>query len=76
MPRGVLLTLSGHTHGGQIMFPPPNPRPDLDVGRLLFHYISGFHRTEETALFVNRGVGNWFPLRINAPAAIAQLQWV
>ncbi len=75
-PQGVPLTLSGHTHGGQIMFTPPNVRPDLGVGRILFHYISGFYRTEKTALFVNRGVGNWFPLRINAPAEIVQLQLV
>ncbi len=75
-PFEVPLTLSGHTHGGQIMLTPPNMRPDIGAGRLLFHYISGFYRTEASTLFVNRGVGNWFPLRINAPAEIVQIQLV
>jgi len=38
--------------------------------------VRGFYRRGDAALFVNRGVGNWFPLRINAPAEIAQIQLV
>lgn len=74
-PRGVPLTLSGHTHGGQIMLTPPGG-PDLGLGRALFRYIRGFYRSGDQTLFVNSGVGNWFPLRINAPAEIVQLQLV
>lgn len=73
-PLGVPLTLSGHTHGGQIMFTPPSMRPDLGLGQILFHYIRGFYRQGASDLFVNSGVGNWFPLRIHAPAEVVQIQ--
>ncbi len=75
-PLGVPLTLSGHTHGGQIMFTPPGMRPDLGLGQVLFHYIRGFYRQGASDLFVNSGVGNWFPLRIHAPAEVVQIQLV
>jgi hypothetical protein len=73
---GVPLVLSGHTHGGQIMFTPPDSRPDAGAGAALFRYIRGVYQRPGTTLFVNRGVGNWFPLRINAAAEIVQLQLV
>lgn len=75
-PRGVPLTLSGHTHGGQIMLTPPGMRPDIGLGQFLFHYIRGFYRQGDCNLFVNSGVGNWFPLRVCAPAEIVQIQLV
>jgi predicted MPP superfamily phosphohydrolase len=73
---GVPLTLSGHTHGGQIMFTAPGQRPDQGIGRLLFRYLRGFYADGHSTLFVNSGVGNWFPLRINAPAEIVQIRLV
>ena len=73
--HGVPLTLSGHTHGGQIMMTPPGG-VDLGLGRALFRYIRGFYRAGDSTLFVNSGVGNWFPIRINAPAEIVQIQLV
>jgi predicted MPP superfamily phosphohydrolase len=65
---GIPLTLSGHTHGGQLML---NER--LGVGPVMFRYWSGLYRKKDSALFVSNGVGNWFPLRINAPAEIVHL---
>lgn len=48
------LQLSGHTHGGQVMFPligsPLLPR----LGR---RFISGHHRRADCQLYVNRGLG-------------------
>jgi predicted MPP superfamily phosphohydrolase len=91
--RGVSLTLSGHTHGGQLMLTPPG-WPDLGAGNLLFRYIRGFYagngviggaeplsvseciRSDKPILFINAGAGNWFPVRINAPAEIVQLRLV
>lgn len=73
---GVPLTLSGHTHGGQLMLSPPDERPDTGVGRLLFRYLRGFYTIGDRTLFVNRGIGNWFPLRINAAAEVVQIQLV
>lgn len=74
--QGVPLTLSGHTHGGQIMFTPPDNPDDLGFGRVLFRYIRGFYDNAGQRLFVNSGVGNWFPVRINAPAEVVQIQLV
>ena len=65
---GIPLTLSGHTHGGQIML---NER--LGVGPVMFRYWSGLYRKNDSALLVSNGVGNWFPLRIGAPAEIVHL---
>jgi uncharacterized protein len=62
------LTLSGHTHGGQLML---NEREGF--GPALFHYWSGLYQRGESNLIVSNGVGNWFPLRINAPAEIIHL---
>jgi predicted MPP superfamily phosphohydrolase len=65
---GIPLTLAGHTHGGQIML---NER--LGAGPAMFRYWSGLYRKNDSALFVTNGVGNWFPLRIGAPAEIAHI---
>lgn len=79
---GIPLTLSGHTHGGQFMLRPPradgiaDPDHDLGAGELLFKYMRGLYSAGPSNLFVNSGVGNWFPIRINAPAEIVQLRLV
>ena len=62
------LTLSGHTHGGQLML---NER--LGFGPALFRYWSGLYQRGPSKLIVSNGVGNWFPLRVNAPAEIVHL---
>lgn len=79
---GVQFTLSGHTHGGQFMLRPPDPQgrngitSDWGLGSTVFRYVRGFYRRGNQTLFVNSGIGNWFPLRINAPAEIVQIQFV
>ncbi len=65
---GIPLTLAGHTHGGQLML-----TRHIGAGSLLFKYISGLYRRNQSALVVSNGVGNWFPLRINAPAELVHL---
>ena len=74
--RGVPLTLSGHTHGGQLMLTAPESSLEIGAGNALFRYIRGVYQRDASSLFVNAGVGNWFPLRINAPAEIVQIQLV
>lgn len=74
--HGIPLTLSGHTHGGQIMLTPPPKRPDIGIGSLLFRYLRGFYRRNGATLFVHSGIGNWFPLRINAEAEVVQIQLI
>lgn len=65
---GIPLTLAGHTHGGQLML-----SRTLGAGPLLFRYWSGLYTRNNCALVVSNGVGNWFPLRLNAPAEIVHL---
>jgi len=65
---GLPLTLSGHTHGGQLML---NEREGF--GPALFRYWSGLYQRNNSSLIVSNGVGNWFPLRIHAPAEIIHL---
>jgi uncharacterized protein len=59
------LTLSGHTHGGQLML-----NEALGFGPAMFRYWSGLYQHGTSKLIVSNGVGNWFPLRVNAPAEI------
>ena len=67
--EGVGLTLAGHTHGGQLQL-----TRDIGFGPWMFKYWSGLYRKEnQSALVVSNGVGNWFPLRINAPAEIVHI---
>jgi uncharacterized protein len=70
----VSLTLSGHTHGGQLMF-----NDNHGFGPAMFRYWSGLYTRPigpgqpHKTLVVSNGVGNWFPLRVNAPAEIVHL---
>jgi uncharacterized protein len=65
---GLPLTLSGHTHGGQLML-----NEQLGFGPALFRYWSGLYTRGRSKLIVSNGVGNWFPLRVNAPAEIVHI---
>ena len=62
------LTLSGHTHGGQLML-----NEQVGFGPALFRYWSGLYNRGESKLIVSNGVGNWFPIRANAPAEIVHI---
>ncbi|MGA3066820.1 MAG: metallophosphoesterase [Tepidisphaeraceae bacterium] len=66
--RGLPLVLSGHTHGGQIML-----SKTIGLGPLRFRYWSGLYEKPNSKLIVSNGVGNWFPLRVNAPAEILKI---
>lgn len=68
--QGIPLTLAGHTHGGQLMV-----TEKFGAGSILFRYWSGLYRAAGNAsqLVVSNGIGNWFPLRVNAPAEIVWL---
>jgi predicted MPP superfamily phosphohydrolase len=39
----------------------------------MYRYWSGVYDKPQSKLVVSNGVGNWFPLRLNAPAEIAVL---
>ena len=65
---GIPLTLSGHTHGGQLML-----NEHIGFGPMMFRYWTGQYRKADSRLVVSNGVGNWFPLRVAAPAEIVHL---
>jgi predicted MPP superfamily phosphohydrolase len=66
--KGVSLTLSGHTHGGQIW-------PFSWIVALVQPYLAGLHRDGDSQLYVSRGTGFWGPpLRVFAPPEITLLR--
>jgi uncharacterized protein len=68
----VPLTLSGHTHGGQIAF---TRAPGRFIGPAMIHrfrYIRGLYERNGAKLFVNLGIGHSIPYRMNSPAEILQ----
>lgn len=72
--QGIDLTLSGHTHGGQLMLTKGiNGKRPVGLGSLAFRYPAGLYQRGESRLYVTTGVGSWFPWRLNAPAEIACL---
>ncbi len=66
--NGLPLTLTGHTHGGQLML-----NSNIGVGPALFRYWSGLYKRGQSQLVVSNGVGNMFPVRINAPAELVHI---
>jgi uncharacterized protein len=65
----VQLVLSGHTHGGQVVF----PAVGAIAGRK-FPVLAGAATRDNTAIFVSRGVGTvYVPIRLNCPPDVAIL---
>jgi predicted MPP superfamily phosphohydrolase len=62
-----LLTLAGHTHGGQIRCPGVPPILPQGSGR----YLSGQYQTRRGTFYVSRGVGTSTPrMRVLCPAEL------
>jgi len=72
--HGVPLTLSGHTHGGQVSLEFISPQ--IAPSRLVTSYVSGHFEKSGGQLYVNRGLGNWFPVRLGAPPEVTILTLV
>lgn len=70
---GVALTLSGHTHGGQIALPLGGTRV-LSPGNLMSRFVRGLFERDGSYLYVNRGLGLvGQPVRVGAAREIALL---
>ena len=64
-PRDIDLTLSGHTHGGQIVLAELG---DIKISPMFGHkYLKGRYQSGDSTLYVNSGLGHWLPIRINCP---------
>lgn len=70
LQTGARLTLSGHTHGGQI-----NLIPGVSSAYLLGPYTEGLFRREGDLLYVSRGLGVvGLPMRIQAPPELVVIE--
>jgi len=70
--RAVDLTLSGHTHGGQIGVPFFAKR--FNLARVMTPFTTGLYRSGPSTLYVSRGLGSTgLPVRIFVPAEITLL---
>ncbi len=63
------LVLAGHTHGGQFRLSSDRDSK-LSFGSIAYKYYVGHYEEGNSQLYVNRGLGHWFPLRINCPPEI------
>ena len=70
-PLGIGLTLSGHSHGGQIVLANINDVP-ISLATMRFRYVSGLYQVNGSSLYVNRGIGYFgIPVRINCRPEIS-----
>jgi predicted MPP superfamily phosphohydrolase len=61
--RGVALTLSGHTHWGQLAM----PRLGWSIASPFMEHAMGAHRAGDSLLYINPGTGYWgIPFRLGA----------
>jgi predicted MPP superfamily phosphohydrolase len=71
--QGYGLTISGHTHGGQITVEILNQ--SLNVARFYTPYIYGVYRRGPAAVWVTRGIGTvGIPARLGAPPEVALIR--
>jgi len=68
----IELTLSGHTHGGQVVLGEVANKK-LALGQLGYQYLKGHYQESENHLYVNSGLGHWLPVRVNCPPEITQI---
>lgn len=66
---GVMLQLSGHTHGGQII------GPNILTKIANNGYLSGVYQVGKMKLYVSNGIGLWngLAIRLGVPAEITQI---
>ncbi len=73
-PAGYDLTLSGHTHGGQIRT--EILHEDLDMARFYTPYVAGLYHSGTRVCYVTRGIGTiGIPSRVGAPPEITLLKF-
>jgi predicted MPP superfamily phosphohydrolase len=68
--QGYDLTISGHTHGGQIRLELLSA--ELNPGRFYTPYVDGVYRRGPASIFVSRGIGTIaVPARLGAPPEVS-----
>ena len=46
------------------------PGGTVSAGDCMFKYVAGVYKQDDLYLYVNRGIGNWFPMRLGAPPEV------
>ncbi len=71
--QGFDLTLSGHTHGGQVNV--EILHQNLNVARYFTDFVRGLYRLDKSAIYVCSGIGTiGLPVRIGAPPEVSLIQ--
>jgi predicted MPP superfamily phosphohydrolase len=68
----VQLTLSGHTHGGQVGMFGRSAFENLFPG----NYLWGHYESRGRHLYTSSGVGHWFPFRLGCPSEAPVIELV
>lgn len=70
------LTLSGHTHGGQVV-PLKLGNFNLSFAAAVSKYIEGHYKTGKSNMYVSRGIGCvGLPIRINCPPEVTKIRLI
>lgn len=76
LDKKIDLILSGHTHGGQIVFAKFG-NLNLSIAASISNYINGIYKEQDSTMYVSRGIGTvGFPMRLNCPPEITVLKLV
>jgi predicted MPP superfamily phosphohydrolase len=71
--KGFDLTISGHTHGGQVNF--EILHKNVNIARFLTPYVYGLYQEGNSSVFVTRGIGTvGVPARFGAPPEVALIR--
>ena len=71
--KGFDLTISGHTHGGQITVEILNQ--NVSVARFYTPYVYGLYHEGDASVYVTRGIGTvGVPARLGAPPEVALIR--
>jgi predicted MPP superfamily phosphohydrolase len=75
LPSSCALTIAGHTHGGQVGFPPLNGMALARATRTGIRYPAGIRQVDGRTLFVSPGIGtSILPVRLGVPPEISLLR--
>jgi hypothetical protein len=71
--QGYDLTISGHTHGGQVDVEILHQH--LNVARFFTPYVRGLYQENKSSIYVSTGVGTiGAPVRLGAPAEVSLIR--
>jgi len=71
--QGYDLTISGHTHGGQVDVEVLHEH--LNVARYFTRYVRGLYQERKSSVYVSTGIGTiGAPVRLGAPPEVSLIR--